>query len=266
MAKQSVPSSVVVVWWRIKRHVVLKPSLQIRNHFSMLPPTTGLFESVSKYLSGPASDENNIHTQDAREMMDELLDPTVAAGEMNSSHLENAKREISLLVDMGQRTKQDIDKAWNLLDGLIEELKHPSKVALLPKEQTSLLNGILTVWRQSVATRFYIRVEKRDAIEESKHVLSKLDRDGPFFQLNTGSYNEVIHALNRFAKYIAGTKRTRAAIRLRVSQLAETMKRMNKKSRKESFCQTRHAYVYQSNLYLHMGQITGCIRESRSYT
>jgi hypothetical protein len=185
---------------------------------------------------------------------------------MNSSHLENAKRAISLLVDMGQTTKQDIDKAWNLLDRLVEELNYPSKVALLPKEQTSLLNGILTVWRQSVATRFYIRVEKRDAIEESKHVLSKLDRDGPFFQLNTGSYNEVIHALNRFAKYIAGTKRTRAAIRLRVSQLAETMKRMNKKSRKESFCQTRHAYVYQSNLYLHMGQITGCIRESRSYT
>jgi hypothetical protein len=49
-------------------------------------------------------------------MMDELLDPTVAADEVNSSHLENAKRAISLLVDMGQTTKQDIDKAWNLLD------------------------------------------------------------------------------------------------------------------------------------------------------
>jgi hypothetical protein len=200
-------------------------------------------------------------------MMDELLDPTIAAGKMHSSHLENAKRAISLLVDMGQTTKQDIDKAWNLLDRLVEELNYPSKVALLPKEQTSLLNGILTVWRQSVATRFYISVDKRYAIEESKHVLSKLDRDGPFFQLNTVSYNEVIHALNRFAKYIAGTKRTRGAIRLRVSHLAETtVKRMNKKSRKESFCQTRHAYVYQSNLYLLMGQNTGCIRERRSYT
>jgi hypothetical protein len=169
-------------------------------------------------------------------MMDELLDPTVAAGEMNSSHLENAKRAISLLVDMGQTTKQDVDKAWNLLDRLVEELKHPSNVALLPKEQTSLLNGILTVWRQSVATRFYIRVEKRYAIEESKHVLSKLDGDGPFFQPNTVSYNEVMHALNRFAKYTAGTKRTRGAIRLRVSHLTETIvKRMNKKAEKNHF-------------------------------
>jgi hypothetical protein len=62
MAKQSVPS--LSFGGAIKRHVVLKPSLQIRNHSSMLPPTTGLFKSVSMYLSGPGSAENNIHTND----------------------------------------------------------------------------------------------------------------------------------------------------------------------------------------------------------
>ena len=206
MAKQSL-SSVSFGGGAIidRRHSRHTPAyLHIRNQSSMLPPTTGLFQSVSKYLFEPLSAEND-NIKDACELMDELLDSNIPVGAMNSSHLENAKRAISLLADMEQTTKQDIDKAWNLVDRLAEEIKHPTSNLSFPaEEQTALLNGVLTTWKQSVGTKFYCRIEKRNGIEESKHILSRFDRDGPFFQPNTESYNEVMHALNRFAKYSPG--------------------------------------------------------------
>lgn len=213
------------------RFVMTQPSLHIRNQSSMLPPTSGILESVSKYLFESPSAENDDNSRDAREMMDELLDSSIAVGAMNSSHLENAKRAISLLADKEETTKQDIDKAWNLLDRLAEELKHPtSNITMMPpEEQTALLNGILTTWRKSVATRFYNNVQKRDAMEEINNLLSRFDRDSPFFQPNTESYNEVMRALNRFAKHGRSSQSTRA--RLGASELAEAVvKRMNKKA------------------------------------
>lgn len=119
---------------------VIKPAVHIRFHSAMLPPTTKLFDSVSR-----------------------------------------------------------LHKAWSLLDRQAEKLKHPkSTLALPPEEQTALLNGVLKTWRKSVGNRLYMRVEKRDAIEESNYVLSRFDGNVPLFQPNTASYNNVLIALNRF--------------------------------------------------------------------
>lgn len=212
--------------------------LLIRNHSSMLPPTPGLFQSVAKYLfESSGADENNVPANDTRELMDELLDDNISVGEMNSSHLEKAKRAITLLKDMDQTTKQDMNKAWNLLDRLVEELKCPSSslhMSFPPDDQTALLNDILTTWRQSIGTKFYRRVEKRNGIEESKYILSRFDSDGPFFQPNTESYNEVLHGLNRLAKVgLSANNSTGKATRPQVAQLIETIvKRMSTKAQR----------------------------------
>ena len=84
--------------------MTIKPELHIRHQSSMLPPTSGLLESVSKYMFGPSSAENDDDKKDARELMDELLDSNIAVGEMNSSHLKSTKRAFALLVDMEQTT------------------------------------------------------------------------------------------------------------------------------------------------------------------
>jgi pentatricopeptide repeat protein len=162
------------------------------------PPT--LFPRISYSLFSRQEFFSSTSTANSPEgIIDALLGPNTApVGSLTPKDWKDAQEAISYLTE--QKTKQSIEKAWEILDRLVVEAKQGSNSAISQEEFTGMLNEVVQALKVSVVIKVY-RVKRSDVMQESNAVLLRLDRYAPYLLPSASTYNAIIYIVNRRTYY-----------------------------------------------------------------
>ena len=103
------------------------------------------------------------------------------------------------------KTREATDKAWRILDRLVEEAKHIDKhgdsASKVRKDKNSnLLNRIVNAWRLSIPSGARVQQQSKLSLLEAEEVLSRLDRYTPYVLPNAQTYGMIIDAVCRLGE------------------------------------------------------------------